>query len=402
MMEAKEHLKKIVAILVDSIPAKYGLRSIVLYGAFARGEGRMIEGAKGKIPYGDYDFLVITRRSLPEDLIQRILYDKIYKDVMYGTSVDITNETVSSLRGINSDLSSYDLIQTGKTIWGEELLGKITINIADIPVMSFLRIINNRINVILMEYEKQDSLTKSIIKLYLDIGGYLSFIHKVYSPIFKERIKRLERITSDDFSPELIKKIEKATKMKLIEEPDDGFTSGYIEAALNDGVEIMQEIISKIFNKKPGSLSVKEIADLIYKKLPARYYQGFIARNVKCGICRLALKPMLPFLSRIANLYENSYFRRHAITKDKFFLGHERRSPIIINMYITFLLAHYLIEKNKDYLKDAGVLLGRISPGCEADNFKNLKDINNKLWLGYTRRARKRNLYKALSDLFIK
>ena len=113
------------------------------------------------------------------------------------------------------------------------------------------------------------------------------------------------------------------------------------------------------------------------------------------------LKIFMPLLGFCANIYENIYFRKHALTKKSFSFKSEWRSPIIINMAITILLTGFLIEENYNYIiKDAALYVKRVCPGLKEENFASFKDINNKMWMGYTRRARKRNIYKALGAIF--
>lgn len=412
MAEDEVHLKKIVEILADSVPAQYGLVSIILYGGFARGEGRIIEAPAGKIPYGDYDLMVVTRNSLPENFISRILEEKIYKEVMFGTSIDITNETIATLRAINCDLSSYDLLKSGKTIWGEELLDKIKMDIEDVPLISFWRILNNRLNVILMEYEsehgelkpeKRTSLKKSIIKLYLDMGGYLAFKHKRYSPFFEERLRGLREIklSLEQSFPGLIEKIESATRQKLNPELSAAISFQELKESLAYGLRLGGEMMREIMDGDFDFLEVREWPSLIYKKLPCRYYQDYLAWAWRDQPDKRFLRKFFPSLSILANLYENFYFRKQAITKDKFSFGCEWRSPIIINMAMTIPLVLCLLEGKKNYLQSVGYYLKKIRPFGLQDNFEEIKRANTELWFGYTRRARKRNIKKALSDLFI-
>jgi len=97
-----------------------GLRSLVLTGAFARGEGAILDGR----PQNDYDLVAL--RGLRNS---RIPYDQMRRSLErdLGLHVDLAPVGAWRLPFLSRSIFWYETALKGQVLWGEELLHRIPV-----------------------------------------------------------------------------------------------------------------------------------------------------------------------------------------------------------------------------------------------------------------------------------
>lgn len=110
-------LAKIVRVVRRDDPH---VRSIVLTGGFARGEGAMLDGA----PQNDYDLVAVRGWGSPW-----VPYDQIRKqlELDLGLHIDLAPVHAWRLRWVGRSIFWYETARRGRVLWGEELLHRIRI-----------------------------------------------------------------------------------------------------------------------------------------------------------------------------------------------------------------------------------------------------------------------------------
>ena len=153
-------LEKIKNILLDKLKPE-GLISIIWYGSFARGEGGLLDYSGVKIPFGDYDIIVVTKNEL-DDLVKKIVIEQInielgFKDILSDLNkdhdwyhpVDLNFRTKKTAIPFRNDLSTFNILSNYKVLWGTDFYKDLEISINSVDRFSAFRILNNRFNFLL-------------------------------------------------------------------------------------------------------------------------------------------------------------------------------------------------------------------------------------------------------------
>lgn len=113
------------------------LRSLVLTGAFARGEGAVLDGQA----QNDYDLLAIRGLARPAD------YEPVVSrmEAEVDTHVDLAPIQAWRLPLVGGTIFWYETARRGRVLWGEELLDRIPVrNVGDLEPTEGLRLLVNR------------------------------------------------------------------------------------------------------------------------------------------------------------------------------------------------------------------------------------------------------------------
>jgi hypothetical protein len=114
------------------------LRSLVLTGGFARGEGAVLAGQ----PQNDYDFVAFRGPGRPEvpyaEVAQRL-------EARLGLHVDLAPVAAWRIPWLARSIFWYETALRGRTLWGEDLLPRIRVrSLADLDPAEGLRLLVNR------------------------------------------------------------------------------------------------------------------------------------------------------------------------------------------------------------------------------------------------------------------
>jgi len=110
-------LARVLAVVRAGDP---GLRSLVLTGGFARGEGAMRGGA----PQNDYDF-VVFRGVMPPKVPYATMAARLEKEL--GLHIDLAPVSAARLRYLGPSIFWYETALRGRVLWGEDLLSRVPI-----------------------------------------------------------------------------------------------------------------------------------------------------------------------------------------------------------------------------------------------------------------------------------
>lgn len=127
-----------------------GLRSLVLTGAFARGEGAVVDGK----PQNDYDLVAL--RGLRSS---RVPYDELRRrlEADLAMHVDLAPVAAWRLPFVAPGIFWYETALRGRVLWGENLLGRIAVRDAKaIGPCEGLRLLVNRSAGLLLATGMQD------------------------------------------------------------------------------------------------------------------------------------------------------------------------------------------------------------------------------------------------------
>lgn len=114
------------------------LRSLVLTGGFARGEGAVLGGE----PQNDYDLVAVRGRGRPREPYDAM---RTRLEGRLGLHVDLAPVPAWRLRHAPPSIFWYETAARGRVLWGEDLLGRLPARApADLEPTEGLRLLVNR------------------------------------------------------------------------------------------------------------------------------------------------------------------------------------------------------------------------------------------------------------------
>lgn len=148
----RERISSDLATAVDRVrEADPHLRSFVLTGGFARGEGTVVDGQ----PQNDYDFVAVRglgRTREPYEGVAAELEDEL------GLHIDLAPVLVYRLPWVASSIFWYETALRGQILWGEDLLDRIPVREqADVDATEALRLLANRAAGLLLVRRDEDA-----------------------------------------------------------------------------------------------------------------------------------------------------------------------------------------------------------------------------------------------------
>lgn len=128
-------LQRIRTTLVDGDPR---LRSLVLTGGFARGEGAMLDGE----PQNDYD-LIAVRGLGPANVPYRKMTAQLEKEL--GLHVDLAPVAAFRLPFTPPSIFWYETANRNRLLWGREMMGRVPARtVSELHRKEGLRLLSNR------------------------------------------------------------------------------------------------------------------------------------------------------------------------------------------------------------------------------------------------------------------
>lgn len=185
--------------IVDAVrEADPHLRSLILTGGFARGEGTVVDGD----PQNDYDLVAIRGLGRPErsyETVRRELEDEI------GLHIDLAPVPSWRLRWVPSSIFWYETRHRGRCLWGEDLLDQIPVDgVEELDEAEGLRLLVNRAAGLLLVTSTSDGHAHRIQAakgLLAAMDAHL-LAWGTFPPSQTERWEALRRLRSEGAIPE--------------------------------------------------------------------------------------------------------------------------------------------------------------------------------------------------------
>jgi hypothetical protein len=213
------------------------LRTIILTGSLARGEGTIEQSQLSATSSGDAEFILILHCSTPLPPLEEIraLMTEIERQISdHGVHchVDLTCAHSEFLKAMRPHMFAYETRTCGRVVAGHpNILSLIpAFTPSEIPLEDAWRLLSNRmVELIEALAESDDGLGPRVqyrtIKLYLDMATSLLLFAGQYAPSYRERCNNLRKLVSDKqfsfpFSPALfLTHVEESTALKLSRTP---------------------------------------------------------------------------------------------------------------------------------------------------------------------------------------
>lgn len=356
--KADKKVQQDLDVISKIIAKRLNPLSIILFGGFGKGEGTF-EIDKGRIlPLNDYDLYVISEKKISDRILDEVgrecskaigrgglefvetpheVYDK-----NKFFHVDLRCLTLNELGRLKKINRTYELKYASTVICGEDLRNRI--KDFSLPISEAFRYLMNPACQLLvcMDLRRLQNRFKGnekflamhyLNKTYLACASSMLISAGKFSPTYSGTNKNFQKIYGKKF-PKLAKRIDKATKFKLMpSNKKRDIIKEWFEAG-----EDLTFTLNYLADKHLGikAENVKELVKEVYRKLPYTYFAPYLPFG---PFSRLAF-PAQYFLNVL-------YFKRTHYPK---VLLNWRDAGIKIALS-GFLLLHAL--DNKAMIKDA-------------------------------------------------
>ena len=322
-----------------------GVRSIILYGGFGRGEGsgRFIDGKF--FPANDYDVYVITDKRIDNGYIEEVARLVAAKWNKKGITLEIFDKkqtlgdnfyydfkclTVDQLKTLFPMLRYYELKNSSVVVWGEDLRYLIPdYKVKDIPIAEAARVLLNRMTH-LVEYMSLDGkhdpemLKYFVAKAYIDACTALLILSEKYAPTYFKRMQIFKETYKKDFSelyeviPYFADRVSEATLWKLDLDKEINLSDiEYWHQAREDMLEVSKYFFSKFTGK--NILNIDDLSNAI-QNMNKNYYEPYgywflKLRGLNNKIIPKLMRVTLPyyfkykFFKRVKNQLKENYFK---------------------------------------------------------------------------------------------
>lgn len=196
----EDDLDEIVSTVRDADPA---LRSIVLTGGFARGEGAVFHGQ----PQNDYDLVAVRGLGRPVD------YDRLTVELEQSLQIHVDLAPISALRlpFVSSSIFWYETALRGQILWGEDLLDRIAIqSAAEIDPTEGMRLLVNRSAGLLLAHREHAHARRiqAAKGLLAALDAHL-LAEGTFAPSQRERWERYQELREADRVPGELERLDR-------------------------------------------------------------------------------------------------------------------------------------------------------------------------------------------------
>ncbi|MBI4567948.1 MAG: hypothetical protein HY719_06065 [Planctomycetes bacterium] len=387
-----------------------GAESLLWHGGFARGEAAFLSGDGFRLPWGDYDFAVVSRRFPPRRAVAAAI-DEVAARVRPGVNVDVTFVHPRDLLHPAPDLSNFDLLAGSTLLAGRP--PRMAAPPAYVSPISPLRIIVNRLCVTLLAFRRDAipapgaaaaaNLHFLIDKTYVALGAAETVLLGTYHPSPATRLSRLRAAAPPTASPRVLDRIAGATERKT--RPGEGLGEPPLPRMLRawgDSVPLIRRLLAAA-GAPAREAKEGDLPRLFLARLPALYYRDFI----RCALPR-PLRFGLPVWSRAAAWHEDLLTRLHACHEARQWTRSRAVAPIHRCAAAAALLYDSVDDHGRVIALDLAARAGGVLDpavlvrprGGEAGAIWNAaREAMARLWILYTRRYWKRSLRDALPSL---
>lgn len=197
----EDDLDHVEATVREGDPA---LRSLVLTGGFARGEGAVFDGQ----PQNDYDFVALRGFGRPDRPYAEMAHEL---EDRLGLHIDLAPVSVWRLRWVAHSIFWYETALRGRVLWGEDLLDRIPVQRPeDIDPAEGLRLLVNRAAGLLLVRQHGDDHAHRIqaSKGLLGAADAHLLAEGQFPPSQKERWRRIQDADFDGSDPDVFRSLE--------------------------------------------------------------------------------------------------------------------------------------------------------------------------------------------------
>tara|TARA_Y100000294_G_C8537963_1_gene329903 strand:+ start:121 stop:1449 length:1329 start_codon:yes stop_codon:yes gene_type:complete len=329
----EEHMKVICDEVKTSIPQ---VRSIVLTGGFAKGEGSTIIYPNNRqvFPVNDYDIYAITDNPIPlntlvnlsKKITQRIGAPSfsLFSGSDHSFYVDLRCLTVDRLKHLPPLIRYFELRNTGRTIKGENLLPEIPdYKISEIPIMDGIRTLFNRMGNLVTyfspsgiknnEFDNKNFLIYSCHKCLSSCGTVLLLLSRNLKLSDSDNLDMIRKIYPHQFPhlhkqlPDLPSKIKLSTNFLLI--PDFTEIKNPVDLwfTTRDSMGlVLQYCVSKVLDEEPCNYqNWSQFSHKVNVNLGKNYLSPFLRELIKGYIGVMPNKLITSWTSVLTTLYIN-------------------------------------------------------------------------------------------------
>jgi hypothetical protein len=188
-------IQRDLSLVIQSVRAHDpALRSLVLTGGFARGEGSILHGE----PQNDYDFVALRGLGTPKTPYPRVTR---WLEETLGLHIDLAPVPVWRLRRVSRSIFWYETALRGRVVWGEDLLDRIPVRTpADLDPREGVRLLVNRAAGLLTatlpsttDHARRIQASKAL----LAVGDAHLLAAGAFAPSQRERWDQLRRLLAE-------------------------------------------------------------------------------------------------------------------------------------------------------------------------------------------------------------
>jgi len=287
-----KHLEVINKIILENCSPK----TIILFGSYGKGEGTIFNNK----PFNDYDIYIVEDKKRNDEFYEE-LGKKASKEIGFGGEefietlnesydrnkffhVDIRGLQYKKLNKLKKGQRTFEIKYASKILYGEDVRSKINVEESDISLSEAWRHAFNKSCLLLLSMNKERLnnnfknderliIAYYSIKTFLACCDILLILRNRFKPTYQERNKLFKELYSSEF-PELVKKIDFATKLKL----------NFQISKIKDVVKFWKEARDTLYFAvyllaKTLGIEEKDKIKLmqgIYKKLPFAYFDPYL------------------------------------------------------------------------------------------------------------------------------
>ena len=400
----KGHIRHITGTIRDKLN-RYTVESILLTGSASYGGIGVIRLNECFIPYGDYDFAILCKKTPSPEIIDELRW-RMNKDLFGGTDptrgplIDISVYNSKKRIRLNCDLSSYDSLETYKVLWGKDIFSNCRLRIEDVPPVSSFRLLMNRFSHLVISFSEEFlsrtpnkneliDIEKNILKTYIEIGGAIALLNNRYHTNLNDRLQTfninnpLKSFTKEEYQ-KLIEKIKYVTDKKL--HPEESIYPDWHKERTIAGNYVLkivplllQEITDSFINKN-------QIQDFVVQSMPKYYFSPYLQYEIKQRTGLSLPKHLLNLCSIGANIYERFLFsRKFACIKTGLT---KWQSPILIYYWIIIHLFNCSTDSRKCRIDT--IFISRLKQEMKEKNnivsWEDIRTIAKNIWDNYAGR----------------
>ncbi len=298
---ADKQIEKELKIVTNIVVQELNPISVILFGSLGKGEGSI---CKNKL-FNDIDLYVISKNKISDKKLEEVGFkasraikkggyefieqsNEIY-DADKFFHVDLRAIKYSTLKKLKKTTRTFELKYSSQILYGEDVRSLINISKFDLSLSEGIRHLINKSCFLLMTMdsrrlqgeflkdEKKYTIYHSI-KTVLGCAEALLLAKGNDAPTYTERNNLFKMYYQDKF-PELVKKVDFATKLKLNLQFNKIKDTIKFWKEARDFLDFTLKYIAKN-NLNINFTDRKDLVKKLYKKLPKIYFKPYLPINI--------------------------------------------------------------------------------------------------------------------------